>query len=141
MIAPDSKKAPAAYGGRTTNHSQTFYPSDAPQATHPANWLNPRRRCYAQRLLDYIIWHGRKLYLTPDQFADLRDYNRLDPWSVRQAVDDLYSLGVVDVRPAGEVDVVEALADDLDTGLLAPVVPPAAPPRIALAPARKESRP
>lgn len=56
----------------------------------PADWLNPRRRLNAERLVAYLAWNGRKAILTPDRYADVQDDLRLDRYAVDQAADDLY---------------------------------------------------
>src|SRR4051794_7257425 len=122
----DATKRPslAGAGGKGARDLRESYRPRLFEPIHPGNWLNPLRRLYAERLLAYIWWHGRKIILTPDRFADLLEYERLDPWAVRRTMDDLYMLGVVDVRMAGSVAVVEALADDLDAGAVTAVAAP-----------------
>lgn len=76
--------------------------------------LSPRRKLYAQRFLTYVCWHGRKCLLTSATYDQLRVEQQLDRFSVNQAIDDLYALGLIDERMAGETQVVIALTHTLD---------------------------
>ena len=113
MVPSIKRPALAGTGGKDSERPGVYRASPS-NATSPADWLNPRRRRCAERLLTYICWRGRKVLLFPDVLDDLRQYERLDAWAVRQAADDLYALGAVDIHLAGEVEVIEALTADLD---------------------------
>lgn len=78
--------------------------------------LSPRRKLYAQRLLDHLQWHGRRVLLDELRYADLAADPQcsLDRFAVNQAVDDLYALGLVDVRLAGGLQLVIALAENVE---------------------------
>lgn len=105
-------KTPAANGGG----NQNFRPTGYATAFRPAisDWLNPRRRKNAEAVLAYIAWHGRKVFFTSEVYDDLRHENRLDCYAVDTAVDDLYTLGCVDISIAGETSVVKVLDTDID---------------------------
>jgi hypothetical protein len=78
--------------------------------------LSPRRRVYAQRLLDHVCWNGRKVWLDEHGYTRVKDETGLDRADVNLAVDDLFSLGLVDVRLSTGKDeqCVIALADSLE---------------------------
>lgn len=88
------------------------------QQTPPAAWLNPRRRLQAEAVVDYLRWHGCKITLTAERYDQMRGDFRtehLDRYQVDQAVDDLWSLGCVEIRPINaSVVSVRLLSDDLD---------------------------
>ncbi|HEY8666967.1 MAG TPA: hypothetical protein VIL86_09890 [Tepidisphaeraceae bacterium] len=67
----------------------------------PLSRLNPRRRLLAEALLERLEWRGGKLFLTPQE---LRDF------TTAQAADDLFALGLADIRLAGAI-VVLALVE------------------------------
>lgn len=80
----------------------------------PGEWLNPRRRLYAEKLLHFLWWHGGKRSLNAETY-DLVQYEQaLDRWATDQAADDLYTLGAVDMRRVGEGWTLEALAKSVD---------------------------
>jgi hypothetical protein len=73
--------------------------------------LSPRRKLYAQRLLDYLNidrhrWRTGQIRFDDDTYARLRDPlsfgvfvdKGLDRFSANQALDDLFELGLVDIR-------------------------------------------
>lgn len=91
---------------------------------HPGNWLNPRRRDCAERLLNYIPWHGgNKLCLDAEQYANLRDDAGMDRYTVDLASDDLYKLGCITIRKAGPYTVLQVLSWDLDGASAGPKAP------------------
>ena len=107
-------KAPAANGGQWTHFTAASYKSSSAETTEPASWFNPRRRFYAERLLRFVWWHGSKLFINDKAYADLAHAERLDRYAVDQAADDLYRLGCIEVRLAGETVVLHLLSADLD---------------------------
>lgn len=91
---------------------------------HPANWFHPRRRRDAQRVAEYLAFHGHKVYL-PGAYEGIQEWARLDRYHVDQALDDLYALGNIDRREAGDGEAVELLDYDLDRAAkTAPPTPP-----------------
>jgi hypothetical protein len=90
--------------------------------------LNPRRRDHCERLIRFLAWHGKKIWLGDtvgrDYYGEIRDECGLDRYQADGAIDDLYTLGLVDVSTGGggAPVVVTLLGDDID----APAVPPPA---------------
>lgn len=109
-----NKITPAANGGDRKNCASASYRTSSRETITPGNWLNPRRRWYAERLAAYVAWNGRKVFLTPDRYADIRADTALDRWAVDQAADDLFALGCITLTLAGETCVLTLLSDDLD---------------------------
>lgn len=105
-------KTPAANGGGNRNYQPTGYAPPFRPAI--SDWLNPRRRQNVETVLGYIAWHGRKAFFTSEAYDDLRAENRLDCYAVDTAVDDLYTLGCVDISMVGEMPVVKVLDTDID---------------------------
>lgn len=79
-----------------------------------ATWFNPRRRMNAEKLVDYLRQYGLKCWLNDWGYPHLEKYADLEPWHIDQAVDDLYTLGAVDVRATGNGAAVELLVESLD---------------------------
>ena len=75
----------------------------------PPDWLNPRRRLYAERLVRFLEWNGRKVIFTPEKYADVRRESGLFPNHVDQAADDLFDLGLIDIHVAGAAHVLTLL--------------------------------
>jgi hypothetical protein len=69
---------------------------------------------YARYVLDYVNMHGGRVFFDSGKYRDLRDSHHLDKHCVRLAVDDLYDLGLVEVRLAGNLEVVTALIADME---------------------------
>lgn len=107
---------------------------------HPSSWFHPRRRLYAGRLVEYIQWHGGKVYLTPAKYADIQDRTRLDRYAVEQAADDLCRLRNIDIHMAGETCVLTLLSADLDRAAHAPTDVLPGTPQFALVAARKREQ-
>ena len=95
----------------TTN---TPYRHFKPPPRRPADWLNPRRRLNCQRLVAYLIWHGRKIYLDDGRYFDLAADENMDKFQVDAAIDDLFVLGMVEVSMIGDMPCVKLLADNID---------------------------
>jgi hypothetical protein len=97
-----------------------------PENQLPGRWLNPRRKDHAERLIEFMAWHGQKIVL-PDAYIDIKAEKGLDRHQADSALDDLYVLGNVDITGRGDIYWVRLLSTDLDT-------PPSAPsPRFVLA--------
>jgi hypothetical protein len=97
----------------------TFYRSmPSPTTRRLGARLSPRRKLNAQRFLDYLHWHGRRLRLDDHAYADLRGDRwpafGVDRYVVNQAVDDLYALGLVEIRFGGGVQVIVALSAEVE---------------------------
>lgn len=87
--------------------------------THdPADWLNPRRRLYAEAFLEWLAWNGGKVYLDWRAYADLRDDLRMYRQQADVAIDDLYALGCINLTLThlGGIPVVYQLTTDIDGG-------------------------
>jgi hypothetical protein len=82
------------------------------------DWLNPRRRRNCQKLIDYIAWHGRKIYLDDIRYFDLATDENMDNFQVDAAVDDLFALGIVEVVMIGDMPCVKLIFDDIDLALV-----------------------
>lgn len=84
-------------------------------ARHPSEWLHPRRQKNALLLANYAANFGRKVYLGysyPDQGYDhVASVTELESWAIDRAADDLFELGLVDVRLCGPGYVVELLRE------------------------------
>ena len=80
----------------------------------PADWLNPRRRLYCERLINFLWWHGSKVYFDAARYYDCQRDLRCDKYAIDAAIDDLYQLGNVDLVIAGDVPVVHLLDGNLD---------------------------
>jgi hypothetical protein len=81
---------------------------------HPGVWFNPLRRRNSERLIRFLDWHGRKVRLDRETYADIQAEEKLDPYAADLAAHDLYQLGLVDIRVAGDVGIVQLLKSDLD---------------------------
>lgn len=106
-----NKNTPGANGGAVRNVASQFYRAPDPRTI--ADWLNPRRRLYCEKVVSFLAWHGGKMYL-PDHSGDVRAETGLDTCAVDRAVDDLFALGAVDVRMWGDRCCVELLSTDID---------------------------
>jgi hypothetical protein len=115
-----------------------------------ADWLTPRRYQQCQRMIRYLHWHGGKVYLTRAEYSDIRGEAELDRPRADQAIDDLFALGMVEMREAGASYSVVLLDTDLDGACgrngrasaseTGPRGNAPAAPRIVLAPARRGVR-
>ena len=76
---------------------------------NPSDRLNPRRQLYADRLLDYLAWNGRKVFLTPDRYRNVCDETKLSRFAIDQAADDCFELGWINIAMAGEIQVLTLL--------------------------------
>jgi hypothetical protein len=115
-----NEATPAANGGHIANPRRSSYPRPLQSATGRIGArLSPRRKLYAQRLLtllcrDRARWRDGEVRLVPATYDLIFDELELDRFSVNQAVDDLYALGLVDVRLSGTTQVVNPLAADIE---------------------------
>lgn|SRR5436190_1612435 len=82
--------------------------------THIGARLSPLRKYRAQRLLAYLVWHGRKLFFDSHTFANVRSELELDRFEANVALDDLHALGLVKTNLRGDLQIVVALADSLE---------------------------
>ncbi|HWE95465.1 MAG TPA: hypothetical protein VG269_15965 [Tepidisphaeraceae bacterium] len=96
-------------------------------ADHPSNWLTPRRRLFAEKLVRYLEFHGCKAYLSKEKYADIYAETGLDGYAVDQAVEDLYRLGNIVSNYPADVEVITLLSSDLDEPTSAPPPTPTKP--------------
>jgi hypothetical protein len=89
------------------------------------NSLNPRRMLHAKAMIDYLVRFGRKMWL-PKYSYHCHTMTGLPEYAVGAAIDDLYDLGLVEMRESGDGVVVELLTDEVDA---APATRPAATPK------------
>ena len=119
MIAQNDA-APAANGGHIANPRRPSYPR--PMQSAPGRLgarLSPRRKLYAQHLLTFLWlhrgrWQDRQVRLVPNTYAVIAEELELDRFAADQAVDDLYALGLIDVRMYGTTQVVTPLASNIE---------------------------
>jgi hypothetical protein len=78
----------------------------AMKIVHPSK-LNPHRLLAAARVLAYIVWRGGKIFLTPHDYTQIRRATRLTRGEVNQATNDLFDRNEIDIRMAGETQVLE----------------------------------
>jgi hypothetical protein len=81
--------------------------------------LSPRRRLYAQNSLDFLWrdrarWREGQVRIDADTYARIADELELDRFSVNQAIDDLFALGMIDVRLSGTTQIVTPLAANIE---------------------------
>ena len=111
---------PAANGGHIVNAHRPSYTRSLQSATgRLAARLSPRRKLYAQNLLTFLWrhrgqWQDRQVRLVPKTYALIADELELDRFAADQAVDDLYALGLIDVRMCNNTQVVTPLACDIE---------------------------
>jgi hypothetical protein len=90
-------------------------PRSQERAKSVADWLNPRRRLYAERLIGFLAWRGRKVYFTAVAYADAQHEIRGDIYTVNAAINDLHRLGCIEVHIAGDdIPVARLLDDEID---------------------------
>lgn len=88
--------------------------------THIGARLSPRRKLYAQDVLDFLWrdlgrWQNRgAVTLNRDTYERIDDHLGLDRFAVNQAVDDLYALGLIDIRMYSVVQRIIPLATNLE---------------------------
>src|SRR5262245_864540 len=83
--------------------------------------LSPRRKLCAERLLEYLHVHGRKVYFDRRRYANLACAPGLDRFAANQAIDDLCALGLVNVRMIGDMQVVRVIRIEQKSPPLNPV--------------------
>ncbi|HEY8665646.1 MAG TPA: hypothetical protein VIL86_03230 [Tepidisphaeraceae bacterium] len=71
----------------------------------PLSRLNPRRRLLAEHLAEFIFFRGGRLHLSSDGYCGLREQWGMDRCAVNQAADDLYALGLAEMRMIGDMPV------------------------------------
>ena len=76
--------------------------------------MNPLQRQNAERFVEYLKWNGRKIYLRPEVYADLREHSRLYYCDVQQVISCLHRIGCIDIQTGGAWAVVQLLSDDVD---------------------------
>jgi hypothetical protein len=76
--------------------------------------LSPRRLDYAERLLQFIVWHGSKFIFDQRGYQHTSAELMLHRFAVDQGLDDLFALGVVDEKFYGDKRIVTALARSLE---------------------------
>jgi hypothetical protein len=77
--------------------------------------ISPRQRLHVEKLLDALLWFGRKVFLDDRTYVNLSDHTGLERYQVAAAIDLAYALGVVDSRMrAGAYEVVELLSTNID---------------------------
>ena len=119
-MTPRNDATPAANGGHIANPRRPSYPRTMQSATGRLGArLSPRRKLYAQNLLtllcrDRARWRDGEVRLVPATYALIFDELELDRFATNQAVDDLYALGLVDVRLSGPTQVVTPLASNIE---------------------------
>jgi hypothetical protein len=72
----------------------------------PLTFENAARQRNAQWLIDYLLFHNRKVYLTPETRANIERRSCLDRIALDQAIADLLELGHIELHMAGELEVV-----------------------------------
>lgn len=82
--------------------------------SRPAYLYNARRRRNAEWLIDYLARHSGKVYISPDNRAEVEAEIGLDKYAVEQAIDDLREAGNIDARIRGDYEVIELLSGHLD---------------------------
>jgi hypothetical protein len=129
-MTPRNEATPAANGGRVVNWDTGSYhtPRLSAKATLAAR-LSPRRKLYAASLLDFLNWQShcgrwrdgavRFDDQTYDILADPSamfacDLKSMDRFAANQAIDDLYALGLVDVRLSGSTQIVLPLSANIE---------------------------
>lgn len=96
------------------SHKRTSTPPPRSPASRFGARLSPRRKLYAERLLNYILDHSGKILVDEGVYADLREDRGIDRYGAHQALDDLYALGLIDLRMVGEMQVAQALARSIE---------------------------
>lgn len=79
-------------------------------------------------MLDYVLYHCSKVYIEDRTYREIRDEwmtRGMERYQIDQAIDDLYSLGVVDMTVNGDRVTVTALADSIDANIATPSPAPA----------------
>jgi hypothetical protein len=68
---------------------------------------------HAAAMIGYLLRFGRKLWL-PSAYGHVHQMTDLEDYQIDQGIDDLYELGLVEVREAGGGFVVELVSADLE---------------------------
>ena len=119
-MTPINDAAPGANGGHIANLQQQSYPPTRQSATGRIGArLSPRRKLYAQLVLtllcrDRARWRDGEVRLVPATYVVIADELDLDRFATNQAIDDLYALGLIDVRLSGTTQIVTPLASDIE---------------------------
>lgn len=71
--------------------------------------LNPRRAGNAERLRDFLYFHGGKLFLTRPVLKKITSSQSMRRSEIDTAVDDLCAMGAIVNRIVGETEVIEAV--------------------------------
>lgn len=146
-FTPKCKKAPGANGDPNNTCAAGGYSPFPVDATPALERLTPQRRQNAERLLEYVAWHGGKVYLYPPRLADIRrDWRTrgMDSHDSRHAADDLHHLGLARVSIRPDVTIIQLLTIPATCAPSIPVTTtttnPSPTPTFALAPARRGAR-
>ena len=120
-MTPTHGAAPGANGGHIANPQQqrTYPPTRQSATSRIGARLSPRRKLYAQLILDFLRrdrarWREGEVRMGAGTYAVISDELDLDRFAVNQAVDDLFALGLIDVRLSGETQLVTPLADSIE---------------------------
>jgi hypothetical protein len=111
---------PAANGGHIANpQRQSYRPTRQSATGRIGARLSPRRKLYAQLVLtllcrDRVRWRDGEVRLVPATYAFIEDELELDRFATNQAIDDLFALGLIDVRLSGTTQIVTPLASDIE---------------------------